>query len=227
MTILALEFSSERRSAAVWQTSGRDSREATRGAVAWAESSPRRLNAFTLIEGALQQAGVEREAVECVAVGLGPGSYTGIRAAISIAQGWALARGVRLLGLSSVEAMASRAWQEDVRGRLSFVVDAQRNEFYLATYEFQEENFRSIEPLRIVPFAEVATLANAGEALAGPEVNRLFPGGRVLYPDADSLARLALGEGDFVTGDKLEPIYLRETNFVKAPPGRKLHEGPG
>src|SRR4051812_38918249 len=110
MTILALEFSSERRSVAVLQTGAAGGKPEP--AVASILSSPRRLNAFALIQSALQQAALQREAITCIAVGLGPGSYTGIRAAISIAQGWELARGVRVLGLNSVEAMAVQAQAE-------------------------------------------------------------------------------------------------------------------
>ena len=76
-------------------------------------TSPRTLNAFGLIETALGQAQIEREQIDCLAVGLGPGSYTGIRAAISIAQAWQLARNVRVLGVGSVECFALQA-QADV-----------------------------------------------------------------------------------------------------------------
>ena len=77
MTILAIEFSSETRSAAVLS----DGRVAGHAA----ETGGRR--AIGLVEKALQQAGAEREDVEIIAVGLGPGSYTGIRGAIALAQG--------------------------------------------------------------------------------------------------------------------------------------------
>ena len=70
-----------------------------------------------------------------IAVGLGPGSYTGIRAAIAMAQGWQLARGVKLLGVSSAEALAAQAQAENIFGRVNLVIDAQRGEFYLATWE--------------------------------------------------------------------------------------------
>jgi len=39
-------------------------------------------------------------------------------------------------------------------------------------------------------------------------------------PTAAMLARLAAERSDFIAGEKLEPIYLRETSFVKAPPPR-------
>ena len=80
MTILALEFSSTQRSVAL-----------ARDGVVLAEASEtggRGANAFGMIETVLETAKFAREAVEVLAVGLGPGSYTGIRVALSVAQGW-------------------------------------------------------------------------------------------------------------------------------------------
>src|SRR6185369_14354153 len=101
MTTLGLEFSSEQRSVAV----ARD------GAILGSAMAAggRETRAFAMIEDALEQARVHREEVECLAVGLGPGSYTGIRIAISIAQGWQFARRIKLLGVSSVECLAEQA----------------------------------------------------------------------------------------------------------------------
>ena len=223
MTILALEFSSEERSVAVLQSSV-DSRAGVSPApvTAATKSSPRTLNAFHLIETALKQASLDREDIECLAVGVGPGSYTGIRAAISIAQGWQLVREVGILSVSSVECIAFQAQAAGLRGRINFVIDAQRNEFYLAAYEIGAAVMRETEPLRLTSFADVAARAQAGEMIAGPEVERWFPSARALWPDAGALARLAAGRSDFVSGEKLEPIYLRATAFVKAPPRRVL-----
>ena len=49
-----------------------------------------------------------------------------------------------------------------------------------------------------------------------------FPTGRVLFPRAATLGQLARDRTDFVAGERMEPIYLRETRFVKAPPPRTL-----
>ena len=220
MKILALEFSSEQRSVAVLQSPAGGGPSVP--SVATFQSSPRTLNAFHLIETVLCQHEVEREEIECIAIGLGPGSYTGIRAAISIAQAWQLARGVRLLGLSSIECLAVRAQAHGIFGRVNLVVDAQRNEFYLATYEIDSARLRPIEALRLAAVSEVAARAKAGEMLVGPEVDRWFAPAKVLFPEAGALATLAAGRTDFVSGQKLEPIYLRETTFVKAPPRQIL-----
>src|SRR6185312_3486306 len=122
MKILALEFSSPQRSVAIVQRN--DFQESLSGS-----NEP-----FAMIDEALRAAKIEREQIECIAIGLGPGSYTGIRVALSIAQGWQLGRGVKLLGISSVEAIAHKAQAEKIYGTVNIIVDAQRNELYLATY---------------------------------------------------------------------------------------------
>jgi tRNA threonylcarbamoyl adenosine modification protein YeaZ len=229
MKILALEFSSSRRSVAVLESgargaSGEGLREPGTGAMqilgCAAEAGAGGSKAFEMITAALSAAGLEREQVECLAVGLGPGSYTGIRVAIAIAQGWELASGLRLAGVSSVECMAAQLADEGFEGRAHVIVDAQRREFYLATFAFAGGGFREVRPLGLASEAEVRALHEAGEVLAGPEVERWFSGARRLDPQAGMTARLAGSRLEFTAGERLEPIYLRATSYVKAPPPR-------
>jgi len=212
MTILALEFSSSQRSVAVMRTSE------TRIVAEVVETGNGGTRAIGMIETALREAGLEREQIDVVAIGLGPGSYTGIRVALSIAQGWQLARGVKLLGISSVECLAAQAQLEKIFGRVNVVIDAQRNEFYQAVYEISQSAWKEIEPLQITGPSETQSRTTIGETWIGPEATRWFPSGRVIFPRATMLGRLAVGRNDFISGDKLAPIYLRVTNFVKAPP---------
>jgi len=222
MTILALEFSSGQRSVAVVRRRAGDAAFVASEVV---ETGTGGTRAFGMIEGALREAGLEREQIDVIAVGLGPGSYTGIRVALSMAQGWQLASpngGVKLLGISSAESVAAQAQAEKITGRVNVVIDAQRNEFYLALYDISAAGRKEIEPLRILTRVEVESRASANEILIGPEVTRWFGNGRMVFPRAAMLGQLALSRSDFVAGEKLEPIYLRETNFVKAPPGRRI-----
>jgi tRNA A37 threonylcarbamoyladenosine modification protein TsaB len=103
------------------------------------------------------------------------------------------------------------------------VVNAQRGEFYFAVYEVTKTALKEIASLKILPLAEVQSLAKEGGILIGPEAPKFFPEGRAIFPHASVVARLAAARGDFLPGEKLEPIYLRETSFVKAqlvrPPG--------
>ena len=74
--------------------------------------------------------------------------------------------------------------------------------------------------LRLATRSEIQMRIDSGEAVAGPDVTRWFSSGRILIPRAATLAKLAATRTDLVAGEKLEPIYLRETAFVKAPPPR-------
>jgi len=221
MKILALEFSSERRSVAVVVDG------AVRGRAE--ESGGRSTRAIGLIEHALGAAKLDREEVECIAVGIGPGSYAGIRVAISIAQGWQVARGVRLLGVGSVECIAAQAQAAKLEGRINVLIDAQRNEFYFAAYEVSEQSLRPVKPLRLIQREEAKTIGASGQLLIWPDLLPRFPQSKVMLPDAGMLGQLASKRTDFLSGDRLEPIYLRETTFVKAPPARvipPLQTGP-
>jgi tRNA threonylcarbamoyl adenosine modification protein YeaZ len=217
MKILALEFSSPQRSVAVVH-GGEDAGPLSLGEAI--ETGGRSTNALGLVEDALRQAQLDRAQIECLAIGLGPGSYNGMRLAIALAQGWQLARPVKLLGISSAECLAAQAQAEGIFGRVEIVIDAQRNELYLAGYELGPQARRELEPLRLTTLAEAQARQQAGATLIGPEVTKWFPAGRVLFPRAATLGQLARDRTDFVAGERMEPIYLRETRFVKAPPPR-------
>jgi tRNA threonylcarbamoyl adenosine modification protein YeaZ len=240
MKILAVEFSSPKRSVAVVETrsvgatpvASLSLRERARGRGmsgrqdvvllgATREAGALATRALSLVEAALRDAGCEREQIECIAVGLGPGSYTGIRAAISLAQAWQLARGVKLLGVSSAQALALAAQRAGFFGLVNVVIDAQRDEFCLARWQLDATERREVEALHITPKEEVQARLKAGEVCVGPEVHRWFPAARELFPDAAAVAELAAGREDFKPGSELAPIYLRETSFVKAPSARR------
>jgi len=218
MKMLALEFSSPQRSVALVVAGAAGRPPATWEVAETAKGHA--MKPLALVAEVLRLAGVEREQVAGIAVGLGPGSYTGIRAAIALAQGWQLVTGARLLGLSSAECVAAQATAEGILSKFTVVIDAQREEFYVADYEIDAVGMREVAPLRLATLAAMRGREGAGEQLVGPEVTRWFPGGQVIFPRAARLGEFALMRMDFVTGEQLEPIYLRETAFVKAPPTR-------
>ena len=207
MKILAIEFSSDHRSVAVLD-----------GAQLFAEQTVtegRDTAAVALIESALGEAAVGRTEIDCIAVGIGPGSYTGIRAAIALTQGWQLARGVKVHGVDSLEALAKGEQAAGRRGEVTLAVDAQRGEVYLARFELGEEGIRTIEPTRLAKRAEQESLRVAGSTVIGPAVGDAFP-------SAEYVGRLAAGQSHFVEASTLEPVYLRQVDFVNAPPPREI-----
>ncbi len=220
MKILALEFSSVQRSVAVVKAlalTGPAGCPTTGLEYEMVESGGAATQALSMIDDALRGAQCEREQIECLAVGLGPGSYTGIRVAISLAQGWSLARGIKVLGLSSVDCLAAQAQADGLRGKVSIIIDAQRGEFYLGRYELSDHGWRELAPLRLASPAEVQA-TRAGDLLLGPKATSLDPAARLVYPRAATLGRLATQRSDFISPEQLQPIYLRPVSFVKAPP---------
>jgi tRNA threonylcarbamoyl adenosine modification protein YeaZ len=200
MKILALEFSSPVRSVAV--------SDGVRVLGRAAEQGSRETKALALIEAVLSQAGLAREEIGCVAVGIGPGSYAGIRIAISIAQGGQLATGVKLLGISSADCVAAQMHERGERGVLNVVMDAQRGELFGARYAL------GAEWKKLSDFALVSNVPRENEIIARPDLDGRFA------PDAATLAKLAAKESSFITPAAMEPIYLRKAEFVKAPPPR-------
>jgi tRNA threonylcarbamoyladenosine biosynthesis protein TsaB len=212
MTILALEFSAGTRSVACL----RDGHVAGQAE----EAGGRSTRAFSLIRQALEQAQLQSEDIQCLAVALGPGSFTGIRVAISIAQGWQLALGTRVLGVNSFDGLMALAAASGARGRAHGIIDAQRNEACHGVFELSEAGARSMGPLQLLPFSDVAKVIGSQPVFGWADVASRVPGLRVLNPNAGALGLLASTRNDFVPAENLQPIYLRETTFVKAPPPR-------
>ena len=86
-----------------------------------------------LIEQALAEAGWSLRQLQRIAVGIGPGSFTGLRVGIAFAQGLSEALQLPLVGVSSLEAMAAAVSDQERRLRVP-LIDARRGEFFLAAY---------------------------------------------------------------------------------------------
>jgi tRNA threonylcarbamoyl adenosine modification protein YeaZ len=213
MTILALEFSPPERSAAVAIDGGVHSFVVER------EQQSSRV--FAMIDEALAGAGVQRAAIECVAVGLGPGSYAGTRMAIAVAQGWQIASGVKLIGINSAAAIALAAQSAGVIGRMNIVFDAQRNEFYSIRYQIGPSEIRVLGDFHLLAEDQEKQRRQAGELFFKADAGSWDAGrSATLFSDARAIAALAEQERTFVAGHQLEPIYLRKAEFIKAPPAR-------
>ena len=150
-----------------------------------------------------------------IVVGLGPGSYAGVRIAISAAIGLALGRGARLTGIPSVAALAGPG--EGETGYIA-VGDARRESFYFAVVRGGE----LAEGPELVSAGElVARVAGAGNlALCTTELSPAFEAVRGLplpklrHPCARQLATLAAAGKSVIARDLLEPIYLREPHIT-------------
>ncbi|NHM14615.1 tRNA (adenosine(37)-N6)-threonylcarbamoyltransferase complex transferase subunit TsaD [Xiamenia xianingshaonis] len=129
------------------------------------EVAARRASNTTLlptIDKTLRDLGISRESIACVAVGRGPGSFTGVRIAMATAKGVASALGVGLVGVSSLDAVAWGVWDAGMRGPLAVVADAMRKEVYPVRYAVSEAGPQRLEADRVVK-AQAAAAELSGE----------------------------------------------------------------
>jgi tRNA threonylcarbamoyladenosine biosynthesis protein TsaB len=173
----------------------------------------------------LRQAGKSLRDVDVLAVGLGPGSYTGLRVGVTAAKVLAYATGIPLIGLDSLEAMAKKA-PSDAR-RISVIADAQRGQLYVAEYaRVLDDRLVCAPECRIEPLqAWLARLEPGtfvlGPGLHSPRIRNALPAGfeipdpAINYPVGQRLIELA--RESWFSGRRddpwlLEPRYLRQSS---------------
>ena len=86
-----------------------------------------------MIDRCLVKGGIDAHEVERLAVGRGPGGFTGIRVGLSVAAGFQLATKADCVGVSSLASIAANVQEDDTRLRL-VILDARRNDFFMALY---------------------------------------------------------------------------------------------
>lgn len=184
-------------------------------------------NLLPLIADVCARAGVAAAALDAVAVGVGPGSFTGLRIGLATAKGIAFAAGRPLWAVSSLAALAMDLAGVANADLLVPVLDARRGEIFAGFYD---RSFRARAPeVVLAPGALAAAIAAVGVpdiALAGdglvayPELAGLGGVSARATPSAASIARLALGgERADVLGHGA-PVYIRPSEAeVKYPNG--------
>lgn len=124
------------------------------------------------VDWALREAGSSVASVDRVVCGAGPGSFTSLRIAASIAKGIAVGRGVPLLAVSSLALIVAGNVTDGPRGARRYLaaLDALRGEAYVAEFEHEAGEVRQVGEMRLVPTEEVRPMAEAAGARAvGPD----------------------------------------------------------
>ncbi len=170
---------------------------------------------LALTEEVLAAAGASWDAVERLAVGVGPGGFTGLRIGIATARALAQARALPVVGVSSLEALAAGAGED--AGPVVAVIDARRGEVFAAAYP-------GFEPLALAPEALAARIEPGALTVGDGAVRfreELERAGAAIPADGSPLHRVSalqvcrLGAtGEPADRDALLPDYRREPDAV-------------
>lgn len=217
MNLLAIETSTENCSVALLH--GDD-------LVGRSELAPRRHaeRVLPMCDEVLAEAGLHRSALDAIAVGRGPGAFTGVRLAVAVAQGIALAFDLPVVPVSSLAALALQAG--DDADAILAVIDARMGEVYAGVFRPGADGLvEAMGPETVGPAAEVVlpdastwhVIGTGWGRYADVLAARLSVPPRLAigeaFPQAIDIARLAAPvavTGGGVPADEALPVYLRD-----------------
>lgn len=181
-----------------------------------------------MVHALLSETGLTLQQIDAIAFGAGPGSFTGLRIACGVAQGFAYALELPVIGISTLEAIAQQVGKQ----KIIVALDARMNEIYHAAYLKQSNNQWKIisEPTLCSP-ADAPSLKGNGWSGCGsgfdhyPEklseryqeqLQIIYP---AIHPRAEEVAQLAVSKlisGNLITSPmNAAPIYLRNKVALK------------
>jgi tRNA threonylcarbamoyladenosine biosynthesis protein TsaB len=168
------------------------------------------------IQHLLERAGLRLQELDAIVFGRGPGSFTGLRTACSVAQGLGFGAGVPVLGVDTLLAVAEEARLAEGATRVVAVLDARMDEVYWASYAHADHRWVQHAQPSLGPPESV--VLQSGWALAGNAfdayAHRLPAAPRIAaLPTALALLSLAPGliaAGQAGPADRALPLYIRD-----------------
>jgi tRNA threonylcarbamoyladenosine biosynthesis protein TsaB len=214
--LLALETATDSCSVALWDNGRIEERF---------EAAERRQTerVLPMMDELLAAAGWRLKDLDAIAFGHGPGAFTGVRVAVSVAQGLGFAADLPLIGISTLAACAHGAALLHGDGDWLIGFDARMNELYLGGYRVRADRLQVLLPDCLAAPAALPSLP-AGDWRGGGSGAMHLQAMRSswpllrdwhsdLLPHAASVAALAAVEhaaGNAVTAEQAQPVYLRD-----------------
>lgn len=191
------------------------------------ETHTRRLLKITV--QLLDDLGLTWQQLDCLAISLGPGSFTGLRIGLSTMKGLAMACKLPIVGISTLDGLAAQiACQPQ---QICAVIDARKQEVYAAFYQYASpagsQPVRKSQDLNLPPAALLAqitepTVLVGNGAILYEDYFRenlgnlaLFPDKSIIYPRAASIGSLAVGkftQAQFLNPVTAAPLYVRQSD---------------
>jgi tRNA threonylcarbamoyladenosine biosynthesis protein TsaB len=224
--VLALDTATTGCSAALWRDGAVRAHRFAVMARGQAEALP------LMVREVMADGGGRFADLDAVAVTVGPGAFTGLRIGLATARGLALAAGVPVVGVTTLEAVAHGVAAEERAGRrLLTALDAKRRDLYAQV--FDEDLAPLTPPGALLPSALPGLLSDgpvavAGDA-AGEALEALLAAGREAHvvtasgvPDAAVVAALASARGLPANPSPPSPLYLRPPDATVPRHGGRL-----
>jgi tRNA threonylcarbamoyl adenosine modification protein YeaZ len=171
-----------------------------------------------LIARCLDDAGIVRQDLTAIAIGVGPGPFTGLRVGIVTARTLGFVLEIPVYGVCSLDAIALEVvGTATVTGSFLVATDARRKEVYLASYDSDARRLEGPVVTRPAEVATTAPVAGAGPLLYPDD----FPTG--IVPTRPSAGWLATGvTAELVDLLDPEPLYLRRPDAVAGAPRKPV-----
>lgn len=178
-----------------------------------------------MMDRLFEQANTSISAIDALAFGRGPGSFTGVRVGVSVAQGIAFARDIPVIPISSLAAIAQQAANEFDVNHFAVAIDARMGEIYCAHYQREAGVVSLLEQERVclpgdfLPINGQAIVGvgtgwkSYGEELQGQFATQLIAMQPEIYPQAShiiALAKVAAAAGNVYPAEHAMPVYLRD-----------------
>ena len=194
-----------------------------------------------MVDEVLKEAGAKLADLDGLIFGRGPGSFTGVRIGVGVAQGLAFSANLPLVGVSTLQAMAQLAYLQEGETQVIAAIDARMSEVYNGYFELesmsdsisimQEKITEAVTPPNAVAERlKQVTGASYGvgtgweaykEALTELKTNQGEP--KVLFPHAEAMLEIGIAafkRGEGISAEEAQPVYVRDTVSWKKLPGR-------
>ncbi|MCH2057200.1 MAG: tRNA (adenosine(37)-N6)-threonylcarbamoyltransferase complex dimerization subunit type 1 TsaB [Thalassotalea sp.] len=194
-----------------------------------------------MVDELLKQTGTQLNDFDALVYGRGPGSFTGVRIGIGVAQGLAFAADLPTIGVSTMQAMAQQVLVQYKQQKASVAIDARMSEVYCSQYKVDEAGvMQLIGEEKVLPpemFAEhLSGLAASEQKVFGAGTGwnayqanfetlcQNIDNIEVQYPNAEFMLPLAeqlFEKGETQPAEQAQPVYVRDTVSWKKLPGRE------
>jgi tRNA threonylcarbamoyladenosine biosynthesis protein TsaB len=191
-----------------------------------------------MIDRLLKQANVKLAELDGLIFGRGPGSFTGVRIGVGVAQGLAFSAELPVVGVSTLQAMAQLAYEKYQQEEVITTIDARMSEVYAGLYRLNNKGVMTavveetvLPPAKLAEYLSAHTTCCYGVGsgwdaypsdLESLKINKGSPD--ILFPNAKAM--LTIAEPDFMNGnavsaEEAQPVYVRDTVSWKKLPGRE------